>query len=289
MSNQGYYEVNYMRKNYPLKVIPHQNILYEAREDNLHIQRHWHRSLELVLVYENSCVLWIGGQSRTLQDIELVLINSGESHELYNFSLDSGRGCSIVISYTFLKQEFPEIDNYYFLIDEQHKSYLKLIDAILRMSESYKKQENWYDLELRSILYEILFILFKDFKKLKTTEYIQDERHAEQYKEIIAYMNRHFCENIKMYDVASHFGYSVEYFSRSFKKYMGVNFKSYLTQMKVHYGKSLLTETEESILKIALTCGFSDEKAFIREFKKIFHQTPLKYRKMVKKHNKEVK
>lgn len=48
--DEGYYEINQIRKNYPIKVVPHEAIL----ENGAFVAQHWHRSIEIVLVRGDS-------------------------------------------------------------------------------------------------------------------------------------------------------------------------------------------------------------------------------------------
>lgn len=61
---------------------------------------------------------------------------------------------------------------------------------------------------------------------------------TEKTKDILEYVNNHYNEELLVYEVAKHFGYSREYFSRFFKKEIGMPFKDYLTQYRLN--KSLI-------------------------------------------------
>ncbi|MTK09777.1 MAG: AraC family transcriptional regulator [Hungatella sp.] len=280
--DKGYYEVNRMRENYPVKIVPHQKIVDNIRLDNGHILKHWHRSVEIFLMYNGSCMLWKNGMTRKMETGDIEIINSEEAHEYYNFSDKRQDGCTIVISYIFLKETFGDIDNVYFLLDNKNKGYQKLMDVILQMKEIYNEKEDWYNLKIKSAMYELIYILMKYFR-IEKNKIInaKSQKYQNRYKEIITYMNGHYMENILLNDVAKTFGFNSEYFSRSFKKYIGINFKDFLKELRINAGKKLLIETDKTITEIALEIGEPDAKSFIRDFKKEFKTTPLKYRKMI--------
>ena len=72
------------------------------------------------------------------------------------------------------------------------------------------------------------------------------------------------------------------YFSKVFKKAVGVNFVSYVNDTKINKAKELLENTDIPVLNVALDLGFDDCGYFIRVFKKSQGVTPKKYREVHK-------
>ena len=69
------------------------------------------------------------------------------------------------------------------------------------------------------------------------------------------------------------------YFSRFFKKEIGMSFKDYLTQYRLNKSLIELELNNKTITDIAFNTGFSNETQYINSFKKIFKLTPGQYRK----------
>ena len=63
-----------------------------------------------------------------------------------------------------------------------------------------------------------------------------------------------------------------------FKKQLGINYKAYLTRIRLEKVKFLLVNTEKKLLEIALESGFSSEHSLIKNFKKTYRLTPTEYR-----------
>ena len=59
----------------------------------------------------------------------------------------------------------------------------------------------------------------------------------------------------------------------------GVTFKSLKEDVMIQFAKQALVETDASITDIALQLGYSETGAFVRAFKRLTGNTPLKYRK----------
>ena len=97
-------------------------------------------------------------------------------------------------------------------------------------------------------------------------------------KKSIAYMNDHYNQNLTLDMVAEHVGLNAAYFSTLFKKEMGVNFSSYLINLKIDHAKLLLKNSNLSLINIAIELGFDNQSYFSNVFKKATGMTPKQYR-----------
>ena len=70
-----------------------------------------------------------------------------------------------------------------------------------------------------------------------------------------------------------------QYLSKIFKEETGVNFNAYITELRLQKAKSLLTETNWSINKIAENAGFGSANYLIKKFRERFGDTPVNYKK----------
>ncbi len=107
---------------------------------------------------------------------------------------------------------------------------------------------------------------------LPTVSNMDTIRHA------IQYMNTNFAEPITVRDVAEHVHMNHTYFSSIFKKSTKKSFADYLQQIRIEESKLLLSTTDQSILTIAIACGFSSQSYFSKVFLKNTGFTPKQYR-----------
>lgn len=68
-------------------------------------------------------------------------------------------------------------------------------------------------------------------------------------------------------------------FHRLFKEELGQAPKSWMEQEQHKRAKRLLEDSDLKLMEIARRCGYSDDKALIRAFRRISRQTPAHYRK----------
>ncbi|SHF00764.1 response regulator transcription factor [Clostridium fallax] len=106
----------------------------------------------------------------------------------------------------------------------------------------------------------------------------EDLKSDSPVKLAIDYINDNLKENISLEKVASVCNLSPCYFSKLFKKEVGLNFISYVNNVKINKAKEILELTDTPILNLALDLGFEDCGYFIRVFKRLEGVTPKKYR-----------
>lgn len=93
------------------------------------------------------------------------------------------------------------------------------------------------------------------------------------------YLDMNYSKNLRLKDVALHFGYHPHYVTRIFNERFGIGPKQYLMNLKLKKACSLLRSTRLTVTVIAESLGFEDVLAFSRTFKKTFGVSPTDYRK----------
>ena len=90
---------------------------------------------------------------------------------------------------------------------------------------------------------------------------------------VLRYIGEHFNEDISLNSISAEFGYSPQYFSRIFHKYMKVNLSEYINIARVNFAKKLL-DSDKSVTEIAFESGFNSMPSFYRVYKKVFGELP---------------
>ncbi|MGH4050855.1 MAG: PocR ligand-binding domain-containing protein [Clostridium sp.] len=99
-------------------------------------------------------------------------------------------------------------------------------------------------------------------------------------KKSMEFINDNVSNNISLDSVAEYVYLSPSYFSRLFKKEMGINFIDYLNKVRIEESKKYLTDLSSSLSDIAHNVGFTDQSYYTKVFKKIEGISPGQYRKM---------
>ncbi|NET06629.1 MAG: helix-turn-helix transcriptional regulator [Symploca sp. SIO2B6] len=99
-----------------------------------------------------------------------------------------------------------------------------------------------------------------------------------QLRQVLEYIHEYLDQEIKLANLAQLLGISQFHFSHLFKKSMGIPPHQYLLQQRVERSKQLLKQTDQSIVEIALECGFNSHSHFSKQFRQLIGITPSTYR-----------
>ena len=94
------------------------------------------------------------------------------------------------------------------------------------------------------------------------------------------WIRSHYHQPFTVRELAQHVGYQPDYLSSLFKRCVGVSVVTYTNQLRLRMAKALLTNTGTTIKEAAYSCGFPDEKYFMRLFKRMEGITPSQFRSL---------
>jgi len=110
---------------------------------------------------------------------------------------------------------------------------------------------------------------------------VENNNNSNVIQSAIIYINENMMNDIALDDVSEYVYLSPAYFSRLFKKEMGINFKDYLNKVKIEESKKFLTNLKLSMTEIAHSVGFADQSYYAKVFKKVEGISPGQYKKMI--------
>lgn len=96
--------------------------------------------------------------------------------------------------------------------------------------------------------------------------------------EAIAFLRAHLAEPISLRDVAEAVHLSPSHLARRFREATGVTLLTFLHRLRTAHARQHLAETDDSVLEVALACGFDSPEHFHRIFKRETGLTPHRYR-----------
>jgi AraC family transcriptional regulator len=99
-----------------------------------------------------------------------------------------------------------------------------------------------------------------------------------QLLQVLEYIQEYLDQDINLADLAALLDMSPFHFSYLFKKAIGTSPYQYFLQPRVDRAKQLLTQTEKSVMEIALDCGFNSHSHLSKQFRQSTGMTPTAYR-----------
>ncbi len=139
-------------------------------------------------------------------------------------------------------------------------------------------RENYPHMSLNYMATVVLCEIYSQF--FPATEFANKSKKTQKqiYHDIMDYVRRNVHRNLKVADVAAHFGYNEKYLSHLFGKIASITLKQYILNVKMDTANFLLTDTNKSVREIASELGFTDSHNFTKAYKKISGLTPTEYR-----------
>ncbi|MDR2949265.1 MAG: helix-turn-helix transcriptional regulator [Prevotella sp.] len=179
------------------------------------------------------------------------------------------------LSYFSAERETPVIN-----ISEIKQRTDYLLQNITAEINNYESKDKHI---LRALLYEILMLLDREYRKQNTnrkgTEKITN-RHVNSFIELV---NKDFKQHHDTGYYADKLCITPNYLNEIVKKATSVNAKLYIQNKILSEAKRLLAYTSLSISEIAENLNFDSSSYFIRSFRRHTGYTPLQYRNSTKR------
>ena len=150
------------------------------------------------------------------------------------------------------------------------KSNGEVRDAMLNFIFYFSKYKN-NEYMLLSRLYNIFGHMKIQMKKQQAKSI-----HVER---AIDYIYENYSKNISVTDIAEYLGIDRTYLYRLFKEKYDMSPQKYLLNFRLKTAMNKLEGGNMYIADIAYSCGFNDASAFCHQFKKVYKDTPLNYRR----------
>ena len=117
------------------------------------------------------------------------------------------------------------------------------------------------------------------FEQRVSAEDSPEKQEERTISGITRYLQEHLAEEMSLSVLAEEFHLNPQYISQLFKNEIGVNFLSYLTNIRMEKAKKLLLSTSLSVAEVAEQSGYGDYRVFTKVFKKNEGITPSQYRR----------
>lgn len=240
-----------------------------------------HSEVELMYVLEGEASVTVDELNTELNKQDIIVINPGHSHSVRN----NGNGIIFIISMP--SSLFFDSDNgrrSIFLCNtalaaNKNDTWLRsLLNEILRRYLVNPRA----DLEQTSLCYRLASYLVRYYscaEEATRDDLISDDKRI---RNALLYMYENYSQPLTLTDLSEQLHLSSGYLSRYLKKNLGVNFKEFLTKIRITCASDDLTYTEKSVLRVALDNGFANLNIFNSAFKAKHNLTPSEFRNKTK-------
>ena len=260
---------------------------YLSSYDGFSAISHWHDDLEFIYIINGHMWYHINEDIVLLEEGNGIFVNSCQLH--YGFSKDLSECHFVCILF------HPEIlsanryieDHYispmihdgaypYVILKSEIPWHRKTLDKIKQAAGLEHLQNPALLMQLSAL--SIYIDLQTNLPPTDTKSLIPDQTRL-LLKRMIRYIQEHYTEKITLKQIADSAGISKSQCGLLFQKHTGTSPIEYLTEYRLQQARTILKNTDKTMIETALESGFSGSSYFCETFKRKYGITPLQYRK----------
>ena len=255
------------------------------------VDTHWHKECEIFTVLDGEVLFQIDTEYIPVKKGQSVFIDGGEIHTGHA-SGDAGcRFCALVFDAGMLASPYYDAVMEQTVMPFQEKKATlprlirpdedpELAGHIAALVELSIQRPAGYEAAVKGRLYLLLADAARSGKLCnRTRNDASDTYRTERLKKVIAFIQTHYQQPIRLGELAELIPMSEGQFCRFFKSMTGQTPVDYINSYRVRLAAELLREPEHKISDIAMDVGFGHISYFVRVFRKFMNCTPSEFRR----------
>ena len=240
------------------------------------IPKHHHDFFEFVYVVRGTCYHTVEGVLHRQNAGSFTIINPSVDHQLSAF--DDCLSLTVKIKTDkFAGFNVPNLPYFIIPVCYECGNDEFIPNTLLEIFNQQDEKLPYHD-DMVSLLLQSVFVYcmqnYSDTRNILLSFPARDRK----WIEIINYMYENY-RSITMRELARHFGYSEPYFSKLFHKETGTTFTELLKEFKLKEAAKILQAKKIKLANVCEAVGYGDVTKFIKDFKKQYGTTPIKYQK----------
>jgi len=251
-----------------------------------YVPPHWHKEIELLLVLSGRAQISIGQLRLDAAEDDVVIVNCNEVHSTSSAGEEPLIIAGLQIDPEFCGLLLPDIARIWFrngaLLEREGKQSAMdwLRYYLARIIWETIETDEGYQVALQGMAYLIISYLTRNCRQAPAAAEAM-ERSLDEFgriRPILDYIDAHYMDKLSLDEIARSQNMSYFYLSHLFKAQVGVSLSEYLNSIRMGKALDLLAYSDQKIIDIVYTCGFSGPDFFYKAFKEKQRCTPLEYR-----------
>lgn len=253
-----------------------------SEDDFLHCRRTFDSNV-LILVLEGTLFITQSENQFEVSEGQYIFLKAGEEH--YGHKETKGKLSYMWVHFcgsapwdTVLSGKtpvFPEAFSYFLpehgICTAAHRANMLFFQLM-----DFSRHDKLYSKEILSCSLSLLLMEI-------TQEFIDSTKKENNCNSAVVFRASEWIKSnchrqITVHDIAKSANYNAEYLSSLFKKETGLTLVQYLNKTRIEISKNLLSGNNISIKEAAYSCGFTDEKYYMKIFKRFEGITPTQYK-----------
>lgn len=243
------------------------------------VEKHWHQSLELLIVIEGSVIITVGNEQTHLEVDDVYLVNANQIHDLHS---ENATVIATQIKPELLKNVPSEFKTTHYACDSTRDpnpahfaSVRNMIAKLLKLNLDGGKYIRFMN---ESLFYNLIYELYANFAD--GTQLSQEDafKQLSRLNKILALINSEYDKKLTLESIAERVFVSPPYLSKFFKQSMGISLSDHIKATRLHYATNDLLYFDSSIEAIARNNGFPNTRSFVEAFKEKYDELPSVWR-----------
>ncbi|WP_308635355.1 AraC family transcriptional regulator [Paenibacillus silvisoli] len=263
-------------------------VFQSQRYNDLFINWHYHREIELLLVLTGELDVNIEEECVKLRTGDIALIGARQLHR--DRSLSSPLNY-IVLQFD-LEQFIDQSSMPYMRFFSETKTPLSRANYIFQESEAAREEasecirgvllevtdkQSGYELAVSMYIKKILLLLIRNDTKKVLADHEDFDRA--RLRAVIDYVEAHLTDRIQVEEVSKLANMSYYYFVKFFKKAIGMSFTEYVNYRKIKWAERILLTKDLSVSEVGDRIGMPNMAHFYKMFKKYNDCSPKQFQK----------
>lgn len=262
---------------------------YQLSVDLSSYGMHYHDSYEFLFHRRNGSVLYIGCEAYDMQPYELYIIPPFQIHSRARFvRLIDYERMYLYLTTDMLQRMGQQVvpvkeiiddgihrNHYRFLLTPEEYEETKAI--LVKIRNCGEGDAPYEQLEDRIRLEQLVCTISRIVSQRRGAEQPESESHMPML-DVLRYINTHYTENLTLDSLSEQFSISKSYLAHEFSKCFNMSIYQYILMNRIIYARQLIAQGE-SMLSVALQCGFNDYSNFLRAFTRHTGRTPSEWKK----------
>ena len=250
------------------------------------ISIHWHEEIEITYVVSGSIKHQLNGKQVRISAGEAIFINAKQLHLIQMDGNDCELYCLIfhpmlLSASNFIAQKYvlPIIKDEkldYFFLKETDEKQKAALDTIVEISQM--QSESLFEIKAMQKLHELWIKLYDILPKTKMDDIVINE-DLHRVQRMLTCIHKNYSVDLSLEDICKAGEIGKTKGTKLFCEYLNMTPVEYLINYRLEVASKLLVSTNDSVLNIALSTGFSDGSYFARIFRKRIGCSPLEYRR----------
>ncbi|OPJ63246.1 AraC family transcriptional regulator [Clostridium oryzae] len=280
---QGSYEKTILEPDFPFRLF--------FNDGYGSVSHHWHEDIEIIYLVEGALKVGVNSRTWKLKQGDIIIIGSGEVHYFFQEKKFSNRAViqfRLSIYDSFLSgikdaKALRPMLTHSICLTKGNKIHALMEKHIKEIISEYSEAKEGYKLILKARLYDLAGILLRYMPKEEYSleELSREKERLKRMESIFQYVEANYQNQIDLDEISKAMGFSKYYFTKFFKKNVGMTFVDYLSNFRVMRAQWSILQEEDSMAEVAYKSGFNSIKTFNRVFKNITGCSPMEYKKHV--------